>query len=348
MAISYLSQRNCIKLNEVKKVFTRTSITKWTQTYPSMTEHNTIYIVGTGAIGKVLAVFLKLEGKNVVLLRGSVDNKPRHVEKIVVDLIDGKKFEAEIEISTLSNFSVLNGLVVLTNKSFGNAQLSTALQTKINNSPLVLLQNGLNVEQPFLDKNFAQIYRCVLFATSQPISEYQLRFRPVAVSPIGVMKGDAGDLTNIVAQLHTNYFPFQADHDIQPVIWTKAIINSVFNSVCPLLETDNGIFYRNESALNIAKRVIAEGVSIAEAQGISLDVDKVVNSLLLISKASDGQLISTYQDIKNGRKTEIESLNFAIVKAAHDMKKEALVGEMKLLGELTKLKSDIHLEFKHQ
>jgi len=45
-----------------------------------------VYIIGAGAIGKVLAVCLSNDGKKVVLLRGSVDNGERHKETISVGL----------------------------------------------------------------------------------------------------------------------------------------------------------------------------------------------------------------------------------------------------------------------
>ena len=94
--------------------------------------------------------------------------------------------------------------------------------------------------------------------------------------------------------------------------------------------------------LKIAKRVIEECISICKEKEISLTVDEVVESLLLISKFSDGQLISTLQDIRNKRKTEIETLNFAIVNMATALNKENAVRETRLLGELTKLKSELY------
>ena len=33
-----------------------------------------IFIIGAGAVGKALAVFLKLEGRSVCIIRGSMDN----------------------------------------------------------------------------------------------------------------------------------------------------------------------------------------------------------------------------------------------------------------------------------
>jgi 2-dehydropantoate 2-reductase len=302
---------------------------------------NNIYIIGAGAVGKSLAVFLKLAGKNVFLVRGSIDDRSSHIEEIQVVLNDRTEVSAEIEVSTLSNFRQFDGIVVLTNKSFGNPQLSQALKGKINDSPVVLLQNGLGIEQPFIDAAFSEIYRCVLFVTSQFTSENKVSFKMIAVCPIGIIKGSEENINRIVGELSSSDLRFKVETDIQNVIWKKAILNSVFNSICPLLEVDNGIFHREEKALEIARRVVEECVMIADEKGISLEADEVVETLLLISKSSDGQLISTFQDILNKRQTEIETLNFAIVDIAKRLNKENLVIETKLLGELTKLKSDL-------
>lgn len=306
-----------------------------------MRKCNAIYIVGAGAIGKALAVFLKLNHKNVVILRGSVDDKSNFAENITVELNENTELTTTINVSTVSNFSTLNGIIVFTNKSFGNPQLADAFKNKIQDSPIVILQNGLNIELPFIKNDFTQIYRGVLFATSQYLTANKLKFKPVAVSPVGFIKGNAENLAVLVAELSTSYFEFRQEQHIQPVIWTKAIINCVFNSVCPLLEVDNGIFYRYEKALNIARRIIAECISVAASQGITLDMKKVVDSLLLISKSSEGQLISTYQDIKNKRRTEIDTLNFAIAEIAGKYNSNNLITATKLLGELIDMKSEL-------
>jgi len=126
------------------------------------------------------------------------------------------------------------------------------------------------------------------------------------------------------------------------VIWEKAIANSVFNSVCPLLEADNGIFHRNEAALAIARNIIAECVAIAALKGVALQAQNVENTLLRISRLSDGQLISTLQDIRNGRPTEIDTLNGAIAGMADQLGRSDMVSGTRLLGELTKIKADIN------
>ena len=47
--------------------------------------------------------------------------------------------------------------------------------------------------------------------------------------------------------------------------------------------------------------------------------EDIVHTLLRISKSSEGQLISTYQDIKLKRRTEIETLNIAVVDVARKL-----------------------------
>ena len=296
-----------------------------------------VYIIGAGAIGKVLAVCLSNNGKTAILLHGSVDNGETRRENIRVRVPSRHIIEAEVTIDSICNYCSLEGLIVLCNKSYGNKALANTLQAKIGTSPLVLLQNGLGVEEAFMD--FAAVYRGVLFVTSQPLSNTEINFKPVMVSPIGrITGGDEASLRKITAVLNTPDFGFRAELTIQPIIWEKAIINSVFNSVCPLLDTDNGIFHRIPQALQIAEGLVAECLGVAARNGVHLNLTEVMGSLLMISRASDGQFISTLQDIRNRRPTEIATLNLAIAGMAPT---EQEIIQTHLLGQLTLLKSKI-------
>ncbi len=301
-----------------------------------------IYIAGAGAIGKALAVFLKAAGRNAVLLRGSADDLPAYNEPLKVLLEDWEISGAEVDISTIHNFDALDGIIVIASKSYGNRRIARSLQGKTGSSPIVILQNGLNVEQPFTDGGFPGIYRCVLFVTSQVMNDGKVRFKPVAESPIGIIKGDENGLKEVVELLSTPHFQFKAETNIQPVIWKKAVINCVFNSICPLLEADNGIFHREPQALAIARRIITECTGIASLSGVTLDAREVEENLLQISRSSDGQLISTLQDILHKRETEIDTLNVEVARIAASLGKADNVTETRMLGELIQLKSSLN------
>ena len=295
-----------------------------------------IYIIGNGVIAKALAVVLSLNKKSVVILRGGIDDLPAVAENIEVEVGD-QLLQAEIVISTISNYERLDGIILLANKSFGNKALAEKLLGKTGSSPIVFLQNGLHVENSFIELGFNDIYRCALFSTSEAISNVKVRFKPVAPSPIGVIKGTEETLQAIVQEINTDIFSFRVEKDIQTVVWKKVICNCAFNSICPLLEIDNGVFHRNESALEMAKQVISECLAVAHTYHIRLTFQEVLDNLITLSRLSDGQKISTYQDILNKRETEIETLNLAIAKAAGDIP----VPVTTLLGKLAKLKSDL-------
>lgn len=299
-----------------------------------------IYIIGSGAVGLALAACLKAEGKDVILLRGRANHGVRSLKKIQLVLEDTEQ-EVELELNRIEDFKWLDGIVVVTTKSYGNKSISDQLKNKTGSSPIVLLQNGLGIENAFIANNFPDIYRCVLFVTSQMIGEDRVKFKPVSSSLIGTIKGDPGKLDQIVRLLSSNIFPFSADPNIQKTIWKKAIMNSAFNSICPLLEVDNGIFHRDKQVLLIAQRLIKECVFVANQSGISLTVEEVEEKLLQVSRSSDGQLISTLQDINNGRETEIDTLNLEIARIAEGLGLAEKVTETRLLGEMVLLKSQM-------
>lgn len=304
---------------------------------------NKIYIIGAGAVGKALAVFLKLEGKNVCIIRGSVDNTPAQMETISIQMDEGITLKADLEVSSLSSHVKFDGILVITSKSFGNEYLAKTLSERAFNQPIVLLQNGLGVESAFENKGFLDVHRCVLFTTCQVMGDNLVRFKPVAESLIGKINGKLDSLNHITNQLNNPIFKFRVEENIQPIIWKKAIANCVFNSICPLLDTDNGIFLRNVAVMNLGQSVIKECVNIANISGVDISENEVIESVKMISKMSDGQLISTLQDINNRRPTEIETLNFAIVAIAQRYGKENDVTQTKLLGELTKMKADLNI-----
>lgn len=301
----------------------------------------TYYIIGMGAIGMTLAVYLRQAGQSVVLVRGRKGTLPETEATIRLET-GGTQQTATLPIRALDELTTLDGLILLTNKSFGNAELAQRLLGKTGQSPLVVFQNGLGVEEPLLSAGFPEVYRCVLLATSQVIAPYSVSYKPVAASPIGIVRGDEATLENLVAQLTTPLFPFRAEAAIQRVIWEKVITNCVFNAICSLLSVDNGYFHRNAQALSLARSVIKECVAVAAEVGVELNEQDVEQRLIQISQRSDGQLISTLVDINEGRETEIESLNLAVAQLAERLGKPQLAIRTKLLGELTLHKAELN------
>lgn len=303
-----------------------------------MEQTNTIYILGSGAIGLPLAAYLANAGRTVVAVRTSRNDVPHGTCTVTVQ--NGRNFlSIPVETISLSRLTSLNGTIVLTTKAYANTVLAQTLKDKQATGALVILQNGLGVEQPFLEAQFSHIYRCVLYVTSQATSDNTFTFRPVTASPIGIISGTESGLQQCVAELTTDGFPFRAEAKIQREIWKKAITNAVFNSICPLLDVDNGIFVRDQATANLAREIVRECVTLTDRLDLGLSERELMDQILLISHRSDGQLISTLQDIRSSRPTEIAFLNLEIARIAAQQQPSLDLPRVELLGKMIVAKS---------
>lgn len=301
----------------------------------------TIYVLGCGAISFPLAAHLARAGRSVVAVRTSRNDAVRSTVTVTVHS-GANRFSAPVETVSLSELTRLEGLLVVTAKSYANPAIAQALRDKGATGPVVLLQNGVGVEKPFLEARFFPVYRCVLYATGQATSEHEYTFRPVTASPIGVVSSDGSGLESCVEALTTQGFPFRSEANIERETWKKAVANTVFNSVCPLLEVDNGVFARDEGVAHLARELVRECVTLTDRLGMSLSESELMEQIMLISKRSDGQLISTLQDIRAGRPTEIEFLNLGIARMAASLQPKLDLPRVELLGKMILEKSIQH------
>lgn len=305
-----------------------------------MHNQETIYILGSGAVGFPLAAYLTNAGRNVVAVRTSRNDVPKSTTNVTVQ--DGiNRVTVPIETISLSNLTKLDGTVVITTKSYTNPAIADLLKERKATVPLVIMQNGVGIERPFRDAGFAAVCRCVLYLTSQPTSEFEFSFHPITASPIGIIEGPEAELAKCVEQLNTEAFPFRAEANIQKEIWKKAIINSVFNSLCPLLDVDNNVFVRDEATAHLAGQLVKECITLTDRLNIGLTETEIMQQIMRISTGSK-QLISTLQDIRNGRQTEIESLNLEIARQAASQQPPLHLPQTELLGKIILAKSVLH------
>ena len=106
-------------------------------------------------------------------------------------------------------------------------------------------------------------------------------------------------------------------HDIESLVWRKAIINAAMNPVAALANCSVGEVLDSPSRL-IFERLLEEALNVAAAAGIELP-DDYKQHAQEVSTAARSHIPSMVEDIRHGRESEVGQLNRQIIERAHHL-----------------------------
>ena len=311
-------------------------------------ENTEVVIIGSGAIGMLIATRLSSKGISCLLL--SIRDLPDYQYsentemeiKCTIKLEKGLKEEVvKVNRSHLNNYRGTPSLFIITAKTFVNEYLARKiieLNSEYQKTPVVLLQNGIGIEQPFVD--FEEIYLSALYIPAMKISNTEVTAISEKVSLIGPSpKSKKREKAAEIAQLlDSENFRFQTSVDFRKQLWTKVALNTVVNSICAIANATNGIFTKSEYAREIAKKGLKEIADVVEEiEGIILNTDEMFARILEVAKSAKDHSCSTLQDLKRNQRTEIDHLNLGIVQIAEKNLEESKVETVETLGLLVKM-----------
>ena len=100
--------------------------------------------------------------------------------------------------------------------------------------------------------------------------------------------------------------------------WAKAIVNSAINPIGAIMEVKNGDILENDHLLALAMEVVKEGCQVAIQKGIEFEVDPMKLLLDTLERTRDNYN-SMLQDMKRGKRTEIDFINGKIIEYGEEM-----------------------------
>ncbi|MCF6463148.1 ketopantoate reductase family protein [Clostridium sp. Cult1] len=102
--------------------------------------------------------------------------------------------------------------------------------------------------------------------------------------------------------------------NVMELVWSKLLVNVGINALTAILEIRNGKLLKWEESKELLTLAVSEGVKVANGLGLDFSKEEVISSVINVAKTTGENKSSMLQDILNGRKTEIEKINGAIVK----------------------------------
>lgn len=136
---------------------------------------------------------------------------------------------------------------------------------------------------------------------------------------VGSTVGQHGNAMRLGALLSDCGIPSRMSANIISEVWSKAVVNAAVNPITALVGKENGAILRDDGLLEVSRAACMEGARAAEASGVSLGSDDPFERVLEVVRATSGNRSSMLQDVERGRRTEIDEINGALVRAGEAM-----------------------------
>jgi len=279
-----------------------------------------IAIVGPGALGCLLAAFLKQRTKEEVWL---VDKNPERAKRIADDgiKIEGinGSFTAKLNVSANPQEIGATDLVIICVKSYSTEEASKNIKELVSDKTQVLtLQNGIGNVQ-ILNDHFGpeKVIAGVTNHGATLLGPGHVRHAGKGDTVIGKhdgrIMGGIRDMANILTK---SGFETKVSKDIDSLIWGKLVISVGINALTAVTRLNNGRLIEYNGTREVLRSAVQEAVKILKRKRIKLAYDDPIQKVESVCKATSGNVSSMLQDILNKKRTEIEFINGAIVRQA--------------------------------
>ncbi|VAW42821.1 2-dehydropantoate 2-reductase [hydrothermal vent metagenome] len=101
--------------------------------------------------------------------------------------------------------------------------------------------------------------------------------------------------------------------DVAGLVWGKLAVNAGINPLTAVLQVPNGFLAENETARRLMQQAAMEVAQVAAAQQITLPFADAAQEALHVARATASNHSSMWQDVAQGRPTEIKAICGAVV-----------------------------------
>lgn len=275
-------------------------------------------ITGAGALGSLIAHYFHEHLIDFVIYEKNSDTVA-DIEKNGLNLTKGGTTKL-IRPSISNSPSILgdSDIVFIFVKSYSTADAMNDISGYISsNSTIVSLQNGLgNIEEI---KKIIEPERIVYGSTTMGASKSSLS--TVAAGGTGIINiggAEAGHVMKVHHLLNSAGLNSYTVDDPDFYLWHKAVINAGINPIAAILGITNGEIPGNRYAASLQENILNEAVKAASANNIKMNFSEILKTARDVCEKTSVNRCSMLQDITNGRKTEIDSINGKIIEAGEN------------------------------
>ena len=272
-----------------------------------------IAFIGAGAIGGLFGGLLHNSGHEVIFVE-----REHKIPKLIsnglkLEMPDSSTITIKAVFkASLEGLKDLN-LCVIAVKAYDTSSAARRIAKANLRCPVILLQNGLGVEEEAENVLNRAVARGVTNCGAMVEEIGIVKVKGIAKTLLGAKSEDLLNACSEFADaLKEAGLPAEVTKNIEGAVWTKAIINSSINPLGTLLNMRNGELLENEHTKTLMAMVAAESWKVALSLKIKLEIDDPIEEVFKVAKATYNNKNSMLMDILRGKRTEVDYINGAI------------------------------------
>lgn len=281
-----------------------------------------IVIVGSGAIGSLYGAFLSRYKDNEVILVGrnphvaAIQSHGLKIEGVLGDhLFQLKAIRQARKVSEAD-------LVIVTTKTYDTVSAALSAKHLIDaGAHVLLIQNGLGTEEMVAKElGTTKVLRATTCMGALQTTPGLVITTGCGLTEIGSRYAENYPLVEELSKMLKEVgFDVKSSKNIEGVVWTKTLVNCGINPVGALTGLTNGEVYSNKALRDLVVRLVNEAVLVVKALGIELTTEDPVRYALGTAKATGDNINSMLQDIRAGKRTEIDAITGEVIRLAKEL-----------------------------
>lgn len=307
-----------------------------------------IVIVGAGALGSLFGGLLAQSGQKVWLYN------PSNIAHIAAIRTDGLHIETpegtlQIALSATDRLDEIGQPVDLLGifvKAYDTEKALEGTRSLISKETWALsVQNGIGSEA-IISRHVPETHllRGTTAQGATLVRPGLIKWAGRGPTRLGMFqsKKPTASLTQeIIAALNQAGLETEWVTDVDPILWEKLLINAAINPLTALFDCPNGRLVEDSTLRALLHDIVAEALPLVQPHGIQLSLDQAIDRVEAVCRATAENISSMLQDVRRGKRTEIDFINGALVREGERLRQATPIN--RLLTALVKQRSPYYL-----
>lgn len=277
-----------------------------------------IAVIGAGAMGSIYGGHLSLN--NEVYLVDTNQKVVDHVNEnglLLQENGEDVRYTPKATVST-ADMEPVDLIILFVKALFSKAALAGNKNLIGENTYVLTLQNGSGHED--ILSEFVKEDHIVIGTTEDNgavLGMGHIRHGGKGRTNVGMLVEDKeGFLPKLKESFDSCGFDVLIHENIQQLIWDKLFTNVSLSALTGVLQVDMGFIAANAHAWTMTERLVHEAVEVATAMGLTFDEEAILEKVRKTSEGSPNGCTSIRADLRDGRKTEVDTISGSVVRAA--------------------------------